>query len=189
MHDSCVFTLLNWLCASRIGLGWAYDTIFFACHMFMHSLAYVLSFQYILIYLNYFGTFLSVSFFPLHSLVYISALWHQNVSLPCPRTLFVLGHLLHLLIPPPLLFGSVMSKPERTSWRTSLVEVFIQNTKSFGRTSPTPTYPLSFTVRVGSHYVTSQSPVHSCWSRSFTPICVDLIIKYLFLLLTFEVHA
>ena len=27
----------NWLCASRIGLGWAYDTISFACHMFMYS--------------------------------------------------------------------------------------------------------------------------------------------------------
>ena len=53
----------------------------FVCYMFMHSHAYVLSFQYIFIYLNCFGTFLSVSFFLPHSLVYISASWHQNINL------------------------------------------------------------------------------------------------------------
>ena len=130
----------------------------FACYMFMHSNAHVLSFRYFFIFLNCFETFLSVSIFP-HSLVYVSASWHQNVNLLRPRTLYVLGHLL-LLIPPRLLFGSMMSKHERTSQRTSLDEVFIQNAKSFFRTSPTLTYPLSFTVGVASHYVTSRSPIH-----------------------------
>ena len=133
----------------------------FACHIFMHSHAYVLSFQYILIYLNCFGTFLSVSFFPPHSLVYVSVSWHQSINLLRSKTLYVLGHLL-LLIPPPLLFDSVMRKLERTSRRTSLDEAFIQNAKLFCRTFPTLTYPLSFTVEVRSHCVTSQSPVHPC---------------------------
>ena len=47
----------NWLCTGRIGLGWAHDTFYIACHMFMHSHAYVLSLQYILIYLNCFWDF------------------------------------------------------------------------------------------------------------------------------------
>ena len=123
------------------------------------SHAYVLSFQYIFIYLNCFRTFLSVSFSPPLSLVYVSASWHQNVSLLRPRTLFVPGHPLRLILLL-LLFGSVIRMPERTSRRTSLDEAFIQNAKSFCQTSPTPTYPLSFTVGVGSHCVTSRSPIH-----------------------------
>lgn len=111
--------------------------------------------------LNFFGIFLSVSFFPLHSLVYVSASWHLNVSLLRLGTLFVPGHLL-FLIPPPLLFGTVMSSPERTSRRTFLDELFIRNAESFCWTSPTLTYPLSFTVGVGSHCVTSWSHVHPC---------------------------
>ena len=133
----------------------------FACYMFMHSHAHVLSFRYFFIFLNCFETFLSLSIFPPHSLVYVSASWHQSVNLLRPRTLYVLGHLL-LLIPPRLLFGSMMSKHERTSQRTSLDEVFIQNTKSFCQTSSTLTYPLLFTVGVESHCVTSRSPVHLC---------------------------
>ena len=136
---------------------------FFACHMLLHSHAYILFFQYIFIYLNCFRTFLSVSFFLPHFLVYVSASWHQNVSLLYPGNLLVPRHLLLLLlIPPPFLFNSVMSKPERTSRITFLDEVFIRNAKSFCRTSPTLTYPLSFTVVVGSQCVISQSLVHTC---------------------------
>ena len=47
----------NWLCTDRFGLGWAHDAIFFACHMFMHSNAYILYFHYILIYSNCLGLF------------------------------------------------------------------------------------------------------------------------------------
>ena len=115
--------------------------------------------------------------------------WYQNISLLHPKTLFVSGHLLLLLIPLPLLFGSMMKMLERTSRRTFLDEAFIRNAKSFCRTSPTLTFPLSFTVGVGSHCVTSRSIVHPCWSKSFTLTCMDLIIQYLFLLLAFEVRA
>ena len=50
---------------------------------------------------------------------------------------------------------------EKTSRRTFLDEVFIQNAESFWQTSPTLTFPLSFTVGDGSYY-------HSVPSR-FTP--------------------
>ena len=116
----------------------------------MHFHAYVLYIQYIFIYLNYFWDFFECFFLSPHSLVYIYVSWHWNVCLLCLGTLFISGHLL-LLIPPPLLFSSMMSKPERTSWRTSLDEAFIRNTKSFCRTSSTLIYPLSFTVGAGSH--------------------------------------
>ena len=53
MHDSCVFTLLNWLCASRIGLGWTHAVFTIAYHMLMHFHAYVLYILYILIYWLY----------------------------------------------------------------------------------------------------------------------------------------
>ena len=146
-----------------VGLDWAEPMMqfSFAYHMFMHSHAYVLSFQSILIYLNCFETFLSVSFFSHLSLVYVSVSWHQSVNLLHLGTLCILGHLL-LLIPPLLLFDSMISKPKRTSQRTSLDEAFIQNAKSFCRTSPTLTYLLSFTVEVGSHCVMSWSTVHPC---------------------------
>ena len=51
----------NWLCAGRIGLGWAYDAISFAYHMFMHSPCIRTLFSIYLLYLNCFGTFLIVS--------------------------------------------------------------------------------------------------------------------------------
>ena len=114
--------------------------------------------------------------------------WHRNINLLRPRTLFNLGHHF-LLILPLLLFDSMMTMPERTSQRTFLNEVFIQNVESFWQTSPTLTNPMSFTVRVGSHCVTSWSHVHLCWSRSFTPTCMDLIFQYLVFSLAFEVHA
>ena len=51
----------NWLCAGRIGLGWVHDAIYFAYHMFMHSLCIRTLFSIHLLYLNCFGTFLIVS--------------------------------------------------------------------------------------------------------------------------------
>ena len=98
------------------------------------------------------------------------ASWHLNVNLLHPETLFVPRHPL-LLILLPLLFSSMMIKPDRTFQKTFLNEAFIRNAKSFCRTSPTLTYPLSFTVGVGSYCVTSQSLVHLfgtsfCYSRS-----------------------
>ena len=66
---------------------------------------------------------------------------------------------------------------------------FIRNAKSFCRTLLTPTFPLSFTVGDGSHYVMSRSPVLSCLSRSFTLTCTRLIVYYLSSSLVFEVCA
>ena len=57
------------------------------------------------------------------------------------------------------------------------------------RTSATLTFPLSFTVRNGSHCVMSRSLVLSCLFKSFTPTCTGLIIQYLSFSLAFEVHA
>ena len=73
--------------------------------------------------------------------------------------------------------------------RTSLDEVFIRNAKSFCRTLPILTFPLSFTGRDGSHCMTSRSHVLSCLSRSSTPTCTGLIIQYLSSSLAFEVRA
>ena len=73
MHDSCVFTLLNWLCAGRIGLGWAHAVFTIAYHMLMYFHAYLPYILYILIYwlyLVFFCVFLSPSL----SLVYVSCI-------------------------------------------------------------------------------------------------------------------
>ena len=94
-----------------VGLDWA-ELIMqfsFACHMFMHSHAHVLFFQYILIYLNCFQDFSECFFLPPHSLVYVNASWHLNVNLLHLETFFILGHLL-LLILPPLLFDEQARK-------------------------------------------------------------------------------
>ena len=58
---SCILDVCNWLCAGRIGLGWANDAIYFACHMFMHFPCICTPFQYLL-YLNCFGAIMIVSF-------------------------------------------------------------------------------------------------------------------------------
>ena len=65
----------------------------------------------------------------------------------------------------------------------------ILNAKSFCRTLPTSTFPLSFTVEDGSHCVTSRSHFLSCLSRSSTPTFTGLIIQYLSSSLAFEVRA
>ena len=57
---SCILDVCNWLCASRIGLGWAHDAISFAYHMFMHSPCIRTLFSIYLLYLNCFGSFLIV---------------------------------------------------------------------------------------------------------------------------------
>ena len=45
--DVCLLCAM--LCAGRFGLGWAHDEFIFACHMFMHSHAYVPSILYLVI--------------------------------------------------------------------------------------------------------------------------------------------
>ena len=157
--------------------------------MFMHFPCIRTLFLIYLLYLNCVGTFLIVFLsLPLSSVCVSLCLWHLNASLLCPRTLFVLGHPRHLILLLHLV-GSVMRMPERPSRRTFLDEAFILNAKSSWQTSPTLTYPMSFIVEVRSHCVTSRSHVHPCWSKSFTPTCMDLIFQYLILSLVFEVRA
>ena len=115
-------------------------------------------------------------------------LLHSDGSPFQPGTFFILMAL-RLLILPLSLFGSVMMMPTRHSRRTFLDEVFIRNAKSYWRTSPTLTFPLSFTIGNRSHCVTSRSPILSCLSRSFTPTRTGLIVQYLVSSLAFEVRA
>ena len=159
MHDSCVFTLLNWLCAGRIRLGWTHAIFTIAYHMLMHFHAYVPYILFILIYWLYLVLFyVSLSLSLLFTLV---ASWHLNVNLLHLGTLFVLGHPL-LLTPLPLMSGSMMRRPNQTSLRNFLDKAFIRNAKSFCQTSLTLIFPLSSTVGNGGHCVTSRSPVHPC---------------------------
>ena len=156
--------------------------------MLMHFHAYVPYILYILIYWLCFVLF-CVFLSPFLSLLFtLVASWQLNISLLRLGTLFVSVHPLLLMLFPHM-FGFVMIKPDRTFRRISLDEVFIRNAKSFCRTSLTLTYPLSFTIVVGTHCVMSRSLVHPCLYRSSTPTCMDLIIQYLSLSLAFEVRT
>ena len=125
--------------------------------------------------------------FPLSLLFTLVVSWHLNINLLHPETLFVPGYHLLLLILLPLTFNSVLKRPNQTSLRTFLDEAFIRNTKSFCRISLTLTYPLSFTIGVGSHCVTSRSLVHPWLYKSSIPTCIVLIIQYLSFSLALEV--
>ena len=153
----------------------------------VHSFSCIHIFMFLYSYINYLvGASLIISLSLSLALV---ASWHLNVSLLHPKTLFVLGHLLLLLILPLLLFDFMMKGPVWTSQRTFLDKAFIQNAKSSCQISLTLTYPLSSTVGVGSHCVAPQSLALSRAYKSFTPICTDLILQYLSFLHAFEVHA
>ena len=126
---------------------------------FMHT--YQFCFYHIDIKLYWFFSAcfsLSLSLSPSLSLV---ALWHLNRNPLHPETLFVLGHLLLLLllILLHLTFGSVMIKPIRTFQRTFHNTAFIRNAKSFYRTFPILTFPLSSTIGVRSHCMASWLPI------------------------------
>ena len=151
MHFRCVIYMLS--CYVLVGLDWADPMMFLNLHVicsciFMHTYLHFLLFLYILCW--YFSDCFSLSL-SLHSCVSL-LLWHLNANL------LRLGHLLPLTLHHPL-FGFVMRTLERTSWRTFVNETFIQNVMSFCQTFLTLTYPLSFTVGVGSHFVTSRSLV------------------------------
>ena len=153
MHFRCVVTLLLCCVLVSFGLGWAHDAFKFAYHMLIHFLEYVPSILYIVIFCCYFSDSLSLSLSL--SLSYVSLLlWHLNANLLSPKTFCVLGHLFPLTLLH-LLFDSMMRMPERTSRRTFVDKAFIWNATSFCQTFLTLTYPLSFTVGVGSHFVAS----------------------------------
>ena len=153
------------------------------CSCIFH--AYVPSFIFTLILICV-GAFLGVSFSL--SFFRLVALWPLNENPLHPITLFVIGHLL-LLTPPLLTYSFVMIKHKRTFRRTSNDEAFIWNAKLYYRSFPILTFPLSSTVKVGSHCVASWSLVPPWSYISFTLTCTDLILQYLILSLAFEVCA
>ena len=148
----CVY-FVAMMCADRFGLGWAHNAFYVAYHMLMHFHAYIPSFIFILILI------LLVLFWCFFLSLFLSlvALWHWNENPFHSRTFFVLGHHLLLLTPLLLTYGSVMIKSESTFRRTFHDKAFIWNAKSFYRIFPILTFPLSSTVRVGSHCVASRS--------------------------------
>ena len=170
-----------------VGLDWAKPMMFLllyvTCSYIFHAYVPLFSIFFIL---NLFGTLLLVSLSL--SLSWLVCAWHLNASLLCPGTLFVPGqHLVLILLL--LLSGSMMINPIKTFQRTFLDPTLIQNAKSFFRTFPILTFPLSFTIGVGSLYMTTRSLV-PLWSyRSSTPICTTLITLYLFSSLICEVRA
>ena len=152
-----------------------------------HVHAYVQFFSFFLI-LFFISTFLLVFLSLSLSFFWIVCAWHLSANVLHLGTLFVLGHLL-LLILHPVMLGFVMIKLVKTFQRTFLNVAFIQNAKLSFRISPILIYPLSLTVRVRNPFMIYWSIV-PLWSyKSFTPICTDLIIPYLFFLLLFEIYV
>ena len=181
MHFDVCF-LVGTLCAGRFGLGWTDDDILVTRHMIMHFSCIrtiLFSFWYIC-WLVLFSLSLSLS--------QIVCAWHPSANPLYPKTLFVLGH--HLLLT--LLHsmsGFVIWRLVRTSRRTSPNVAFIQNATLSYWTSQILIYWLSFTSGDGSLFVRSRWVVPPWSYRSFTPICMDLIIPYLISLKLFEVSV
>ena len=126
----------------------------------VHALSCICTFNSIYFDILVVGAFLIVSFSLSLSLpLALVASWHLNVSPLLPRALFVPKHLLLLLLLTllPFMSGSMMRRPNWTSWRTFHNEAFIRNAKSFCQIFLTLTYPLSSTVGVRSHFVASRS--------------------------------
>ena len=155
------------LCADRFGLGWAHDAICFACHTY--------SLFNILVIFELLGIFLIVFLFLplfLFTLVVFMAPKHKSTSAWKP---------LHSGASSssdsaPLSLWFRDNDAHKAFSENCSRKVFIQNAKSFWQTSPTLTFPLSFTVGNGSHCVTSWSLVLSCLFRIFTPTCMELIV-------------
>ena len=140
-----------------LGLDWAEPMMYLVCmsHVHAFSCIHIINSLYLSILCCwYFSECLSPSL----SFLCQSAIWHPNANPFCPRTLFISEN--QVLLPRTplyLTFSFVMRRPVRTSQRTFVDEAFIQNAKSSYQIFLILTYPLSSTVRVGSHYVASQS--------------------------------
>ena len=155
MHYRCMPYLLQ--CCVLVGLDWAEPMMYLCLHVtcsciFMHTYLQVSIFLYVLCYWCFFDSL----FLPLFLFFALVASWHRNANLLRPRTLYLLGHLLPLTLHH-LLFGFMMRTLERTSLRIFVDEAFIRNAASFCQNFLTLTYSLSFTIGVGSHFVTSRS--------------------------------
>ena len=180
----CVY-FVAMLCVDRIGLDWAKPIMHLNLHVTCSCIFMHMYLQYFILWYFVVVTFLIV--FLSLSLSYVSLLlWHLNANLLSPKTFCVLGHLLPLTLLH-LLFSSMMRMLERTSRRTFVDKAFIWNATSFCQTFLTLTYPLSFTVGVGSHFMASWSRALPWSYRSSSLICTDLITLHLFLSLASKV--
>ena len=135
-----------------VGLDWAEPMMHLNLHV--HAFLCIHTFLFLSFDIKtawYFSDCLSLSLslvsiclcLSLYVFLTLVASWHLNVSLLHPRTLFVPRHLLFLLHLTPLLlmFGSVMKRPNQTSWKTFHDATFIRNAKSFCQTFLTLTFP------------------------------------------------
>ena len=135
-----------------VGLDWVKSMIFLLLHVIYSCIfhVYVPLFSILLI-LIVFGTLLRVSLslspFLLDQSVHGTQAHVYSVLKPSSFQGIIL--LLYML-------GFVMRRPRRTSRRIFLDVAFIRNTRSFFCIFSILTYPLSFTVGVGSPFVTSQ---------------------------------
>ena len=138
MHYNYIFMHLDvcYICSIDcvlVGLDWAKDMIKFLLHVTCSCIshAYVLYFSIYLLYLNYFGAFLIVSFFLLSILfTLVVFVTPKRKSTPARNPLHS-GASSSSDSAPLSLFGSMMMMPTRHSQRTFLDVAFILNAKSF----------------------------------------------------------
>ena len=172
-----------------VGLDWAEPMMQFVLHVTCSCIfhAYVLYFSIYLLYLNCFGVFLIVSFFPLSILfTLVVSMAPKRKSTPSQNPLRWGIHFVWS-------YSFIYSVPWWECLKGILGELFSMRHSFWMPSHPgglcRHRYPMSFTVEVRSHCVTSQSHVHLCWYRSSTLTCMDSIIQYLILSLAFEVSA
>ena len=179
---SCILDVCNWLCAGRIGLGWAHDAISFADHMFIHSPCIHTLFSIHLLYLNCFGSFLIVSLFlPLFLFTLIVSMAPKHKSAPSQNSLRSRASYSSDPTPSLIWFHDKDARKD-----------FSENFSQQGVHSERRVILADFVDTDLPTVIHSQgweSLVHSCWSRSFTPTCIVSIFKYLSFILVFEVRA
>ena len=174
------------LYADRIGLGWAHDV--FTLHITRSCIlhAYVLLFTYSS-YCELCWDFFDCLFHSLplilFTLVMSMALKHKSTPAQNPLRSDASSSSDHA--------------PLSLQFRDDdAYKAFLENfsrrgihwsAESFWVILLTLTFPLSFTVRNRSLFVTSSSLVLLCWFRSSTPTCTGLTILYLISLLVSEV--
>ena len=125
MHLAMCLNVENYV---LLGLDWVEPMMHFFCTSHVH--AFFMHTYPLLFYCWYFVVIFFFVSLPLsHSLSWIEYTWHPSTNPLCLGTFFVPGHLLLILIP--LMFGSVIGRPIRTSWRTSPNMVFIWNAAWF----------------------------------------------------------
>ena len=160
-----------------IGLDWAktYDAICF-CMSHVHAfLMHTYSLFNILVIFELFGTFLIVFLsLPLFLFTLVVSMTPKHKSTPA-------WNLLHSGASSSFDFASLSLQFRDDDAHKAFSENFSRRDvhsehQVIWRTSPTLTFPLSFTVGNGSHCVMSRSLVLSCSFKSFTPTCTRLIV-------------